>query len=840
MDENTLSSQANNLSYLIPTGEHDIAVRELLIPIFGDAIACKVPGAVCGGQTIGDSGALASSIFTIFNGGTLIFVTILLIFIGMFAFVKTAQDGEFLGKSWNTTFTALRLMTGIAFILPMPNGYSTVQNLTMYVGLWSSGLANEANVAVSEHYLKRLQMSIINQEPEATSIRNEAQELLVMHTCAQLIDKLYPDANLMYETSGLGTNGLIEFAYVARGSYLPHGSVPCGRLVVKPHKPAMPEDGTKTSGVWNAALGSAPLTKDARLQMMDAANNLSKDAREAKVNAVQGLASPNGLLNNLATYLVDRYTAGLVEYSDNGVSKAPEKSMAENFSPEAVATAVNLYASIIRSTESRLNNALEEARKSAFEHNAKTGEGTFFSYARATLQNGGWMGAASTYRTMLDMVSFVFQGDKQSPFRFEGRDESEGYAISSSGGIASHISLMRKMVYETLSSDTAKELMAKSLGKDSNTVIAAPPLNEVSLAKIASSKLSTNDAIELLYGASYLNGMRDSVIRGMTLSADADPLFQMKSIGDMVTSVAEFMVAVEFGTRIVLASAQVGTEAAKSNAVGRAVNWWTGLGDSASSLVSAAKYVTEQIFVTMKALTLAMVALGYAFSTWLPAIPFIAFLLAQLGWLFGMIMTLFAMNIWSVMHTTPARNDSFIGSEAQGYLLLVSLFFRPIIAVSALSLSYIIAPPVVKLVNLTLLPMMFTTNVSTNTLSIITMTLFGLVLYFTVIKGVLVMVYMIPQSFPDDVMRIISAGIGDLGQSKAMGTMETSEGTARAGIQTLQGIDKASGESFQAKLKERRDTAEKNAKKATQASQAKDIGGVGDSQESVIKEGVTR
>lgn len=186
-----------------------------------------------------------------------------------------------------------------------------------------------------------------------------------------------------------------------------------------------------------------------------------------------------------------------------------------------------------------------------------------------------------------------------------------------------------------------------------------------------------------------------------------------------------------------------------------------------------------------------MLALGYSFSTWLPALPFISYLMAQIGWVFGLILTLFTLNIWGVMHATPARNDSFIGSEQQGYLMMVSLFFRPTIAVCALALSYVMAGPLVGLVNQTLIPMMYVTSVSTNMLSIIFGTVFFLILYFVVVKGVLVMIYTIPQTFPDEVMRIISAGIGDLGQSRGMQEMHTGDNAARIATQTGVGMQAA-------------------------------------------------
>lgn len=819
MDQN---EQINSLSYLIPTGEQDIAVRDVLIPMLGDAISCKVPGAACGTQSVGDPGALAASIINVFNSGTLVFVTILVIFVGLIGFLKTAQDGEFLGKSWNTTFTAVRLLVGVAFILPMPNYYSTVQNLAMYVGLWSSGLANHGNNAVSDHYLKRLQASMIAQDPGATSIRNETQDLLVMHTCASLINKLYPgQARLEFEESGLGSSERIEFAYVERGSYLTKASTPCGRLVVKPHQKVSAQGNVPTKGVWNAALGGDPLTSKARMQMAEAGDRLALAARKAKLRAIGELASPYGGLRLLADQFVDKYADGIIQYDPNtgAVSSAPKETEGGRFSAEDSGLLLTRYAQIIRTTDSRLNDDLAIARQAAFDETNSDGSAGFFAEAKKLLQAGGWMSAAATYRTMLDMVSMQFIGDKQSPFKFEGRDEIQGAITSSSGGVAQHISSMRMLVYRLLDSDTGKEIIANVLGNSGTIAMISQPVNEATVEKLSVSKLSTGDMIDSLYGTSIINGMRDYIIHSMSLSSNqnVDPLYQMKSIGDLATLTAELFVTAEAGARAVIVLSKTAVTAAKSNIVGGIVNGVTGVGSTAQEGLTGLQYMTEQIFLIMRVLSMALVSIGYMFSTWLPAIPFIAFLLAQLGWLFGLFMTLFAMNIWSVMHTTPARNDSFIGSEAQGYLLLVSLFFRPIIAVCALSLSYIIAPPVVKLVNMTLLPMMFASNISTNTLSIITSTLFGLILYFTVIKATLVMVYMIPQSFPDEVMRIISAGIGDLGQSRALSTMETSEGTSRVAIGTLSNISQSQSESTKGHLADRRRKAEDAKSEATAA-----------------------
>lgn len=179
--------------------------------------------------------------------------------------------------------------------------------------------------------------------------------------------------------------------------------------------------------------------------------------------------------------------------------------------------------------------------------------------------------------------------------------------------------------------------------------------------------------------------------------------------------------------------------------------------------------------------------------------------MAQLGWILGLVMLLFAINLWGVMHTTPARQDSFIGSETQGYMLMVGLFFRPAIAAAALSMSFVIAPPVVKLINLTLLPMLQANNESTGIWSLIIQSIFGLILYMSVVKAAMVMIFMAPQAFPDEVLRIISAGIGDLGQSKALSTAEASEHSARAASTAVDQLNKAGGEHIRGVVGKKRD-----------------------------------
>lgn len=811
-------ADTNPLDFLIPTGEYDIAVRELLVKIFGDAIACKVPGMACGSQTIQDGGALTATVFSTFNAGTLIFVTILLIFISMFVFTRTALDGEFMGRSWNTTFSALRLVAGVGFLLPMPNGYSTIQNFAMYVGLWSSGFGNQTTLAVTDHYLKRLQSSMIEREPMAGSVDQQLRDIFNIHLCVKLINTHYAPqgANLTYKHHApYGdslTNAYETISYSEQGNFLPKGVEPCGKFVIHQFQNASLRDRSNEDNTWGATFGINPFAGKIKDEMKKTATELSEMVRTAKTNIIKDQLLENSELANLANYAATKFHTGSIKYDENGISSVPTGEIiniedAKNFLKE--------YSIIISKNQDKLTKKVEEVKKALEEKTKAQGNDSFLNNARELLTSSGWMGTATTYSTMMDFAALKFSTPTERPYvlSLPSQEELATYSENSANSLIANMHMAQTLFDNILSSDTARSYIeaakkANGTTADLGATLEQPTITESSLKKIVKSNLSPSDAMGAIYGWSFANGLRNFIVKQMTVSENGDPLMQIKSIGDFVTSAAEFLMVGEIAARTVIAVGGVATNAVTGNIIGKVI----GANETGNAAVEGIKYVLEGIFSFIKASTFAMMALGYLFSTWLPATPFIAFLMASLGWLFGFIMLLFALNIWGVMHVTPARNDSFIGSETQGYLLMVSLFFRPAIAVSALSLSYVMAPPIIKMVNLTLLPMMYTTNASTNFFSIILGTLFCLFLYFAVIKGVLVMIYTIPQSFPDEVMRVINAGIGDLGQSKSQGEMGAGAGAAAIAVNTAGRMDDAGNDHFRGTLRRKSEAAAKKAK----------------------------
>lgn len=833
-----VTANSNSLEYLIPTGKQDLAVQQLT-GIFGDAISCKVPGAPCGtGNSF--SGELLANLFGVYNGAIFIFVTIMLIFIGLFAFTKTALDGEFMGKSWNTTFTSLRLIAGVAFLLPMPNSYSTIQNFALYVGLWGSGIANEATVAISDTYLKRVQTSMLSREPGATSVEDDLRSILMMHMCANYMNTKYAPYSQLTFTSKVDKNNDItrtSYFYAEQGTQNQKGSQPCGTFSIDTYPEREAEGITDSSYIysgngnnpsgWKPAMWSDPLSTEVRSELWKLSQTIVKQVRDAKTSILIENLQPverAGVLAGLSQSLVNLYIASQVQVNEDGSIKQSGALTSDSgtvLSSEQAKMLVAQYSIIAAKSQEKLTQAVAAAQASMFKSTGADGSSNILAKAKTALTEGGWMNTAATYRMMLDLVSINFSPTTK-PYTLTPPNEQELMSNSEYGAtsMGQQMTYMRTLVNNMLDDPEAVKQINIAAGGPASVGSSAPPkLTDGLIKKIATEGLSSQEVSKVIYGG-MASDFRNWIIKSMALNDQVDPLFQVKSLGDKIIAVVETMHVVEMGARVAIASSSAIQQAASGNILGKIADGVTGGVSFWGGVIDGVKYILEGILGSMKALSLALLAIGYAFTTWLPALPFISFLMAQLGWLFGLVMTLFALPIWAVMHATPTQGDSFIGSERQGYLFLVSLSFRPVISVAALAISYVIAPPIIKLINVTMIPMFYIANSSMSVFTVLLITMFGLILYFSVIKGVLVMIYTIPQSFPDEVMKIINAGIGDLGQSTAMQTIGGGAAGAAMAIQQTQGLSQSGEKHLEGTLKRKSDNAAKAAKEASDKQKA--------------------
>jgi conjugal transfer/type IV secretion protein DotA/TraY len=82
------------------------------------------------------------TMFKTLNTTALVLGSILVVHTTVVGLLKTAQEGEFLGKQWNSLWVPLRTVMGIAALFPTSTGYSILQVLMMWFILQGVGAAD--------------------------------------------------------------------------------------------------------------------------------------------------------------------------------------------------------------------------------------------------------------------------------------------------------------------------------------------------------------------------------------------------------------------------------------------------------------------------------------------------------------------------------------------------------------------------------------------------------------------------------------------------------------------------------------------------------------------------
>src|SRR3990167_1726185 len=85
---------------------------------------------------------LLSIMFKFINTVALSIGAALVIYVTVVGLLKTAAEGEFLGRQWNSLWVPIRTVLGIAALFPTATGYSAIQVIIMWIVLQGIGAAD--------------------------------------------------------------------------------------------------------------------------------------------------------------------------------------------------------------------------------------------------------------------------------------------------------------------------------------------------------------------------------------------------------------------------------------------------------------------------------------------------------------------------------------------------------------------------------------------------------------------------------------------------------------------------------------------------------------------------
>lgn len=687
----------------------------LLQKIFGPIIDVLARGV--DPNTVQASSSLLGSMFSYYNTGVLAVASLIISYVATVGTVNTANDGEAMGKHWSAPWTSMRIVTGGFMLLPTASGYSFLQMFVLTLALWSIGFANGL-------YKIGMTMGIIKTDnivasstvvPASTfGLRAFAKQYLPVAYCSHAANAIYTDANgaPAVQTSSRAdrvstVNGRVEYTFF-----------------IKDRNPV-----TNLAG-GEPICGTVKLSTYTSQEAADATGTstaiatLHSGLSVAKAQAAMGLmADINAWVATMPTDIT-KSGWGIESKNFNNIVKQREDALAGQIEAQVLGGTTNI------------NNGI-----STFVDQLTKG-----GWAMA----GGWYQRVGAIRRQLGSAVTETVGNASEPSLSALPDDARAQLLRSSVAV--------------ISEGVIKKSEEPGNGYDLTAAPAADIANSLPKSAVGDINIgAVQQDIQSKFGSFVNNMMKETVDIATGSSVDVDAVSRMKMVGDSLV--------------LAMASAEI-AEATLTSSVAVVRSAVAGIGgvqilgtkvDASGSMAALWDWMMVGPIKQLDKLIGYIEPLAFYFSVFLPSLPYTIFMITVVGWGLGVLQTVIAAPLWAVMHMRPSQ--TFIGSDSQGYLLLLALFVRPALAIIGLFAAMLLADPVVDYIAQAFFAMRGAVVTSTGLfpgafVEFLTfawwMVAFGLVLL-----PVLYMVYSLPQVLPDHVLKWINAGVHDLGATAA-------------------------------------------------------------------------
>lgn len=708
----------------------------MLQHIFGPIIDVLVRGA--DPNTVSASSNILAAMFGYFNSGLLAVASIIISYVATVGAINTANDGEAMGKAWSSVWTPLRIVTFGGVLLPSASGYSFLQMFVLTLALWSVGFANGIyKLGMSMGLLKPDGIVASSYQPGTyLGMRDFAKQYLSAAYCARSANSVYADpagSPMVMADSGnpdrkTTTGTRTDYTYYIRdrnpATNLSGGEPVCGTVTLSVYS---------VSGSYSDTSGT----------------QAALDALRASL-AVQKINATTALMRD-----IDNWVATMpADINQTGWDQIKSSRLNEIVKAREDQVAAQIGAAMSGSGDSPAASAVKQG-SSAF-IDSLTREG----WAMAA----GWYQRVGLLRTKLSTITSESVGEVTRPSLSGLPSDARAKLLMSSVGTVTETIIKKSEQagngYEgggTPKPEDLASLLPTSGGGD---------INVGSLSNDMSRKLTD-------FVNSMMQGATNTAIGS---GPGVDAIARMKLTGDLLASYRAMFMAAKFSINTAMTAARVVV-----SGVGGVQVLGTKI-DESGPMTAVWDWLQAEVISTLAEIAQYLGVLAFYFSVVLPSLPYTIFMITVVGWLLGVLQTVIAAPLWAVMHMRPSQ--TFIGSDAQGYLLLLALFVRPALAVLGLFAAMLVADPIVDYITRAFFAMRGDVVASTGWVGAISQffTFFWwFVVFGAVLLPVLYMIYGLPQVLPDHVLRWINAGVHDLGATGASSAMQSRMSPLAAG-----------------------------------------------------------
>jgi len=701
------------------TANPDDAAIKLLQTIFGDVITKIVSGATVS-SAANTSALMLGEAFRYFNSGVLVFGTFILTWVTIFGVANSANDGEVLGKTWNTFYTPIRTVSAAAVLIPTSSGYAGIQIIMLVIVTWSIGFASTmwtgvVNFTIGQDVATEAANSITT-DPNFDSTMMSS---IRMGVCAQAVNKAISTVTgmnyaltLKTPTSSVisasdGQKGTLTKIYYADDTWPGSDSI-CGKITL-------------------SDLSTSTSTSNA-----DTAQLLRQQIAQTRSGYI---------LNMFTTGFVPGEVGAIVQTADTDNQKI---------------SAGTLNAAVTSAKQNMLNGLRQQVTASL--------QGTNAGLVQ-NLTSQGWIYAGS-YWMNIARIKDAVRSATQSQMQFTS-GTGDLSALLPPGDIQTAANTVM-----TKYTGLADQLTSQAMSLPPSVALSANPG-----VPVIQSSFTLNDFTDGGSGiratlTQWFNVIGNSMVAGMIHfmqgSSGEDPVMRVKSLGDYMSTFAE---GVYFSKMTVTAAMRGVSETASTSAAPGA--------SLAAGFVKAALSLALDLWTLVAPSLFTLMYLGYFLGIWLPMVPYYVFAIGVVGWLVFVVEMMAAGVLWAAAHTTPARDNSFIGSQMQGYMLLMSGFFRPALMVLGLVASNAVLSPAISFINDSFIMRM--QSLQQDSVTGIMSVAGYMVVYCSMLFSVFTLIFGLPQTLPDRILRWIGAGVGDLGEQHTMSDIKgAASGQARA------------------------------------------------------------
>lgn len=122
--------------FKIPAGDLSVQYLAQLFGTMNGIISTTSSGSPSG------SLSLLGTMFMTFNGSVLTVAALIVVYTTVVGVMMTSAEGEFMGKKWNNIWLPIRMVLGIACLVPSGSGYSIIQMIFMWIIMQGIGAAD--------------------------------------------------------------------------------------------------------------------------------------------------------------------------------------------------------------------------------------------------------------------------------------------------------------------------------------------------------------------------------------------------------------------------------------------------------------------------------------------------------------------------------------------------------------------------------------------------------------------------------------------------------------------------------------------------------------------------